>query len=89
MRRSTLVDDLVLEYASPRTQRLLREYDAQTQVGALMLRDYPVLCAAAGSWRPRAQMRVFARRRLCCHGRGCLQMHIYLHVPNCWSTSCL
>ena len=35
MRRSTLVDDLVLEYASPRTQRLLREYDAQTQVRAL------------------------------------------------------
>ena len=32
-RRSTLVDDLVLEYASPRTQRLLREYEAQTQVG--------------------------------------------------------
>ena len=31
-RRSTLVDDLVLEYASPRTQRLLREYEAQTQV---------------------------------------------------------
>ncbi len=32
VRRSTLIDDLVLEYASPRTQRLLREYDAQTQV---------------------------------------------------------
>ena len=31
-RRASLIDDLVLEYASPRTQRLLKEYDAQSQV---------------------------------------------------------
>lgn len=50
VRRSTLIDDLVLEYASPRTQRLLREYDAQTQVCVFM--D----CRAAVVWpssRPR------------------------------------
>lgn len=29
--RPSLIDDLVLEYASPRTQQLLKEYEAQNQ----------------------------------------------------------